>query len=955
MKKRALAIALSLALLLSVFVPGTLATSSTETETDTTTVVSQPDTEVLAQDGEGTQSGDEQTDLTDGETVTGDGQTTDEDSVTGDGQTAGEGTVTGDGQTAGEGTVTGDGQTTEEGTVTGDGQTTEEGTVTGDGQTAGEGTVTDDGQTVDEGNVTGDGQTADPTEATAATEPTVATDPTETTAATEPTDPVCTCPGTEEEKAAEDFVHQEGCPYYVEQEPETIVDRTIETSVDGLTFAVKGSLPESVELSVSALGSTAGEFIRSDVLNLEELPDGYTGSAFDIKILDKETGAEIEPSAPVTVTVYGTDTTEESDVQVYHLPDTDAEDVNAMMSMQTMRAAASMFALAPAETTSGSGEEIASVYAGDAYITFTADSFSVYYIVTGTKNDDYYPDDMTELVVMPGSVFTRSGEWERRGYLPNGVSVSYNRREGITTVSISANAEVGQSFTLQGWQGWNRVSFKVTIMSREDVVLGAINSAVYLPVKQDVSKGLPSEPGNTEGTYIHMTSNYGTSNNAQTNFSTTGEGIISPDIVNSPNFVPSIDGSSTFGVVDSTGVETKKVLVDGSIDWDRVLDAMARRGDIVANDGETLTPQNKDRYEVIPYVVKYKAQSFKWHIDCAVVLKDTVTLQYAHNLDSDKYYISGTMPTLPSSSSGYTPHTATVGSIGGLGEGGTIQVQDRTSGDAPMTLTFKEWNTAPDGSGVSYDPGDQITITENTTLYAIWEGELIPGTLQISKTVAADKDVEVPDETFTFRLDLTKAGAALGGNYSYVIKNQDESQASTGTISSGGTLALKADQTAVISGLPHNASYTVTEVDIPLGFTSNQTNDSVAGTVLGGQTSSVAFTNTYVPPVADLTITKTGCQPVDENQTFVFQVVGEGVSMEVAICGNGEVVIKDLPLGEYTITETGWSWRYEPDSTSKTIVLDADQSVTFGNSRKNNQWLNGCDYDNNRFAGIGSN
>lgn len=195
MKKRALAIALSLALLLSVFVPGTLATSSTETETDTTTVVSQSDTEVLAEDGEGTRSGDEQTALTDGETVTGDGQTTGEGTVTGDGQTADEGTVTGDGQTTGEGTVTGDGQTTDQGavtgdgqttdqgTVTGDGQTTEEGTVTGDGQTAGEGTVTDDGQTVDEGNVTGDGQTADPTEATAATEPT------ETTAATDPTEP----------------------------------------------------------------------------------------------------------------------------------------------------------------------------------------------------------------------------------------------------------------------------------------------------------------------------------------------------------------------------------------------------------------------------------------------------------------------------------------------------------------------------------------------------------------------------------------------------------------------------------------------------------------------------------------------------------------------------------------------------------------------------------------------
>ena len=217
MKKRALAIALSLALLLSVFVPGTLATSSTETETDTTTVVSQPDTEVLAADGEGTRSGDEQTALTDGETVTGDGQTTDEDSVTGDGQT------------------------TDQGAVTGDGQTTDQGTVTGDGQT------------VDEGNVTGDGQTADPTETTAAT------DPTETTAATEPTDPVCTCPGTEEEKAAEGFAHQEGCPYYVETAP---------------------AMPQLMMMIAADIRAGGSETIESKWFKfsgVEQTPDGFVG------------------------------------------------------------------------------------------------------------------------------------------------------------------------------------------------------------------------------------------------------------------------------------------------------------------------------------------------------------------------------------------------------------------------------------------------------------------------------------------------------------------------------------------------------------------------------------------------------------------------------------------------------------------------------------------------------
>lgn len=35
--------------------------------------------------------------------------------------------------------------------------------------------------------------------------------------------------------------------------------------------------------------------------------------------------------------------------------------------------------------------------------------------------------------------------------------------------------------------------------------------------------------------------------------------------------------------------------------------------------------------------------------------------------------------------------------------------------------TFKEWNTKADGTGTSYKDGGKITITENITLYAIWE------------------------------------------------------------------------------------------------------------------------------------------------------------------------------------------------------------------------------------------
>jgi hypothetical protein len=36
-------------------------------------------------------------------------------------------------------------------------------------------------------------------------------------------------------------------------------------------------------------------------------------------------------------------------------------------------------------------------------------------------------------------------------------------------------------------------------------------------------------------------------------------------------------------------------------------------------------------------------------------------------------------------------------------------------------FAFVEWNTVPDGSGTGYDPGDELTVTEDVTIYAIWE------------------------------------------------------------------------------------------------------------------------------------------------------------------------------------------------------------------------------------------
>lgn len=110
--------------------------------------------------------------------------------------------------------------------------------------------------------------------------------------------------------------------------------------------------------------------------------------------------------------------------------------------------------------------------------------------------------------------------------------------------------------------------------------------------------------------------------------------------------------------------------------------------------------------------------------------------------------------------------------------------------------------------------------------------------------------------------------------------------------------------------------------------------------------------------LADLIISKTGCEDIDENQSFLFKVEGEGFSTTVAIKGNTSVKITGLKVGTYTVTEiTDWSWRY----TNKDYVKSADITPTkpddvytfnFANTRSITKWLGGDAYSKNVFGTV---
>lgn len=100
----------------------------------------------------------------------------------------------------------------------------------------------------------------------------------------------------------------------------------------------------------------------------------------------------------------------------------------------------------------------------------------------------------------------------------------------------------------------------------------------------------------------------------------------------------------------------------------------------------------------------------------------------------------------------------------------------------------------------------------------------------------------------------------------------------------------------------------------------------------------------------DLKISVTGCDSIDENQSFLFTVTdNKGLLLHVAVTGNKSVTVKGLSAGKiYTVTQnTGWSWRYEPDSVEQTIesedVQNGQAEIKFNNRRSKDRWLDGND------------
>ena len=99
----------------------------------------------------------------------------------------------------------------------------------------------------------------------------------------------------------------------------------------------------------------------------------------------------------------------------------------------------------------------------------------------------------------------------------------------------------------------------------------------------------------------------------------------------------------------------------------------------------------------------------------------------------------------------------------------------------------------------------------------------------------------------------------------------------------------------------------------------------------------------FVKKVGDFTITRSGAQ--DTDQVFVYEIKNKDTNevIYVTVTGNKSTTIKDLPLGNYTVTQQNdWSWRYTDVPSENVEHQNANGTIVpFGKAEQNEQWLNG--------------
>lgn len=223
-----------------------------------------------------------------------------------------------------------------------------------------------------------------------------------------------------------------------------------------------------------------------------------------------------------------------------------------------------------------------------------------------------------------------------------------------------------------------------------------------------------------------------------------------------------------------------------------------------------------------------------------------------------------------------------------------------------------------------------------------------PKSLTVKKAVTAGEGLTAPDADFTFEVTVaskadTKGDAILTGS-----DNQTTKTELTFDADGKATFTLKDGQSMEILNIGEGVEYTVKEINLPAGFTSDAADNTKTGTVSGtDENNIVTFTNTYnVTPITtdDLGISLGGTKSITGRD---FQAGDEFVFTIAA----GQAT-KDAPLPTEDIDQDGSATTATVNPTSGDEVSFEFGKVTFDKPgeyryviRENIGKLPGVDYD----------
>lgn len=252
-----------------------------------------------------------------------------------------------------------------------------------------------------------------------------------------------------------------------------------------------------------------------------------------------------------------------------------------------------------------------------------------------------------------------------------------------------------------------------------------------------------------------------------------------------------------------------------------------------------------------------------------------------------------------------------------------------------VSYEVKNGDTAVSGS---VSPADCTGYTVKATFSPKYDGKNADGKINDDVTVDDTATVHVLKPTVT--VTANDVWKYYGEDY-----NTPDGSTVTGSVTWADEHSHDVSGSTVIGSAPYGTddlqySYDHGQFVVP----NTDTTIKVFAKIGGVEKASTSYV--VHPKFCTLTINKDVANLYGANDSFIFNVVGEGnikYEAKVVINGAGSAILTGLPVGNYTVTEDiGWSWRYTCDSSTKSTVLSSakdNDSVTITNKLDDNKYL----------------